>query len=47
MVRESYLDHRDKRVEEQRLKSVGFITRLLQHVSPKGLHTIRSYGLYA
>lgn len=43
----SYLDHRDKRIKQQRLKPMDFITRLLQHVTPKGLHTIRYYGLYA
>lgn len=43
----SYLDHRDKRVKQQRLRPMDFIIRLLQHVTPKGLHTIRYYGLYA
>src|SRR5690554_565461 len=43
----SYLDHRDQRIKQQRLKPMDFITRLLQHVPPKGLHTIRYYGLYA
>nr|WP_269751431.1 transposase [Denitrificimonas caeni] len=44
VVTMSYLDHRDK---QQRLKPMDFITRLLQHVPPKGLHTICYYGLYA
>nr|WP_205341921.1 transposase [Denitrificimonas caeni] len=47
VVKMSYLDHRDKRIKQQRLKPIDFITRLLQHVPPKGLHTIRYYGLYA
>ena len=47
VVTMSYLDHRDKRIKQQRLKPMDFITRLLQHVPPKVLHTIRYYGLYA
>ena len=47
VVTMSYLDHRDKRIKQQRLKPMNFIARLLQHVPPKGLHTIRYYGLYA
>lgn len=47
VVKMSYLDHRDKRIKQQRLKPMYFITRLLQHVPPKGLHTIRYYGPYA
>ena len=47
VVTMSYLDHRDKRIKQQRLKPMDFISRLLQHVPPKGLHTIRYYGLYA
>lgn len=47
VVKMSYLDHRDQRIKQQRLKPMDFITRLLQHVPPKGLHTIRYYGLYA
>jgi len=43
----SYLDHRDKRVKRQRLTPTDFMQRLLQHVTPKGLHTVRYYGLYA
>lgn len=42
-----YLDHRDKRVKYQRLAPMDFIKRLLQHVPPSGLHTVRYYGLYA
>lgn len=47
VVTMSYLDHRDKRIKQQRLKPMDFITRLLQYVPPKSLHTIRYYGLYA
>lgn len=46
-VEMSYLDHRDKRVKCQRLKPGEFLQRLLQHVPPKGVHTVRYYGLYA
>lgn len=47
VVTMSYLDHRDQRIKQQRLKPKDFITRLLQHVPPKSLHTIRYYRLYA
>lgn len=43
----TYLDHRSKRTKTQRLKPMTFMQRLLQHVPPKGLHTVRYYGLYA
>ena len=43
----SYLDHRDKRIKQQRLKPMDFITLLLQHVPPTGVQTIRYYGLEA
>ena len=43
----SYLAHPDKHIKQQRLKPMGFITRLLQHAPPKSLHTTRYYGLYA
>lgn len=42
-----YLDHRDKRVKSQRLGVMAFLQRLLLHVPPPGLHTVRYYGLYA
>lgn len=32
VVTMSYLDYRDKRIKQQRLKTVGFINRLLHHV---------------
>jgi len=43
----TYLDHRSRRIKRQRLKPMDFIQRLLQHVPPKGSHTVRYYGLYA
>jgi hypothetical protein len=43
----SYLDHRTQRIKRQRLKPMDFIQRILQHVPPVGLHTVRYYGLYA
>jgi hypothetical protein len=43
----SYLDHRDKRVKSQRLRPEEFIRRVLLHVPPQGLHTLRYYGFYA
>jgi hypothetical protein len=43
----SYLDHRDKRIKQQRLKPLDFMQRLLQHVPAQGVHTVRYYGLYA
>ncbi len=47
VVEMSYLDHRDKRIKVQRLKPQEFIRRVLLHVPPQGLHTVRYYGLYA
>lgn len=43
----SYLDHRDKRIKQQRLSPLQLIQRLLQHVPATGVHTVRYYGLYA
>ena len=43
----SYLDHRDKRIKRQRLSATQLSQRLLQHVPPTGVHTVRYYGLYA
>ncbi len=43
----SYLDHRTHHTNQQRLKPMEFMQRLLQHVPPKGIHTARYYGLYA
>lgn len=41
------MSYREKRIKQQRLKPMDFITRPLQHVPPKGLHTIRYCELYA
>ncbi len=46
-IKMSYLDHRDKRIKEQRLTPLGLAERLLQHVPARGVHTVRYYGLYA
>jgi len=43
----SYLDHRGKRIKQQRLTPLQLIERLLQHVPALGVHTVRYYGLYA
>jgi hypothetical protein len=43
----SYLDHRDKRTKHQVLAIHDFLKRILLHVPPKGVHTLRYYGLYA
>lgn len=43
----SYLDHRDKRVKLQSLDVKVFFERLLSHVPPTGLHTVRYFGLYS
>lgn len=43
----SYLDHRSRRTRQQRLTPWQLIERLLQHVPPRGVHTVRYYGLYA
>lgn len=47
VIEMSYLDHRDKRVKSQCLTPLEFIQRVLLHVPPQGLHTLRYYGLYA
>jgi hypothetical protein len=46
-VQMTYLDHRDKRTKMQNLRPKELLQRLLQHVPPSGLHTVRYYGLYA
>lgn len=43
----SYLDHRDKQTKEMSLEPKEFFRRLLEHVPPGGVHTVRYYGLYA
>ena len=42
-----YLDHRDKKIKQLRIKMADFIQRVLSHVPAIGVHTVRSYGLYA
>jgi hypothetical protein len=52
-VRFRYKDNRDvdeRRRPKQKTMSLPvdqFLTRLLQHVPPSGMHMVRSYGLYA
>lgn len=43
----SYMDHRDKRVKHLKLSPLEMCQRILQHVPPIGVHTVRYYGLYA
>lgn len=42
-----YKDHRDQRRKLKTLTPLDFLRRLLLHVPPKGVHTVRHYGLYA
>jgi len=42
-----YKDHRDGRTKLLTLSPLSIIRRLLSHVPPKGVHTVRYYGLYA
>jgi len=42
-----YLDHRDHRLKEINLSCKELLRRILDHVPPIGLHTVRHYGLYA
>ena len=42
-----YKDHRDGRKKLLTLSPLVLIKRLLAHVPPKGIHTVRYYGLYA
>lgn len=42
-----YRDHRDGQTKTLRLHVQEFISRLLWHVPPRGLHTIRHAGLYS
>jgi hypothetical protein len=46
-IRFRYLDHRDKRTKYLALSPQEWMRRLLWHVPPEGLHTVRHYGLYA
>ena len=42
-----YTDHRDGRRKRLRLSNQEFISRILWHAPPKGVHTVRHAGLYA
>jgi len=42
-----YLDHRDKRIKQLNINSKELLKRILEHVTPVGLHTVRHYGIYA
>jgi hypothetical protein len=42
-----YTDHRDHKVKSLCLHPHEFISRILWHAPPKGLHTVRHAGLYA
>jgi hypothetical protein len=42
-----YLDHRDSRNKALKLSCKALLKRILVHVPPIGLHTVRHYGLYA
>lgn len=42
-----YKDHRDQRRKRKTLTPLDFLHRLLLHVPPQGVHTVRHYGLYA
>jgi hypothetical protein len=41
-----YLDHRDHKSKVMTLDTFEFMRRVLQHVPPRGMHRVRSYGLY-
>lgn len=47
LVRMPYTDHRDGRTKTLCLPAHEFIARVLWHVPPKGLHTVRYGGLYS
>lgn len=46
-VRFGYHDHRDGRAKVLCLRTEEFLTRILWHAPPKGIHTVRHAGLYA
>lgn len=46
-VRFRYTDHRDGKAKTMKLNTLHFMERVLSHVPPKGVHTVRGYGLYA
>ena len=43
----TYTDHRDGRTKRITLSPSEFISRILWHAPPKGVHTVRHAGLYA
>ena len=43
----AYFDHRDAKRKNLTLETGEFISRVLWHAPPKGLHTVRHAGLYA
>jgi hypothetical protein len=43
----NYTDHRDGRTKLLRLSTHDFISRMLWHAPPRGLHTTRHAGLYS
>jgi Putative transposase/Transposase zinc-binding domain len=45
-VRMPYLDHRDHQLKALTLSTEEFISRVLWHAPPRGLHTTRQAGLY-
>lgn len=45
-VRMPYLDHRDHQLKTLTLSTDEFISRVLWHAPPRGLHTTRHAGLY-
>lgn len=46
LVRLPYTDHRDGRTKTLCLSADEFISRILWHIPPKGIHTVRYAGLY-
>lgn len=42
-----YTDHRDERVKTLKLQTSEFISRVLWHAAPRGVHTTRHAGLYS
>lgn len=46
-VRFRYLDYQDEKTKSMELATDHFLSRILWHIPPEGLHTIRHYGLYS
>jgi len=42
-----YQDYRDGKTKTMILSKAHFLSRVMWHVPPKGIHTVRHYGLYA